>query len=464
VREALGQPERVGENLRWISRLAWWSGQAGPARAAAAQAVTVLETVPPGRQLAMAYSNQSQLHMLADEYDDAVAWGERAWELADRLGDVETSVHARINVVSSRAQLSDRAALPELDELHREAAAAGLVDHACRALVNAASMLVDYEDYSDGSAAVERALAYAVAEGLDGYTQYMLGKRARIRYGRGEWDAALAAADESLRQRVRSVVSAVPALVVRGRIQAARGDDAALSTLDEALRHVEQTQEIQRVGPVAVARSEFFLWAGDPDRAAEEARRGLALAPAAGRTFYVGELAYRLWRAGGGESHIGGAARPYQLMVNGEWEAAAAEWTRLGSEVGRIWALADGDEAAAGEALRALDELGATAAAQWLRARLRRRGVVRVPRGPRRATSANPAGLTPRQVDVLVLVAEGLSNAEIAERLSLSAKTVDHHISAILGKLGVANRGQAAAAAHRLSLTPASPPPAGTRP
>ena len=83
---------------------------------------------------------------------------------------------------------------------------------------------------------------------------------------------------------------------------------------------------------------------------------------------------------------------------------------------------------------------------------LRKRGFSHLPRGPRRATTANVAGLTPRQVEVLALVEQGLSNAEIAARLTLSPKTVDHHVSALLDKLGVASRGQAAAVAHRLNL------------
>ncbi|MFD0743469.1 LuxR C-terminal-related transcriptional regulator [Phytohabitans flavus] len=98
-----------------------------------------------------------------------------------------------------------------------------------------------------------------------------------------------------------------------------------------------------------------------------------------------------------------------------------------------------------------LDELGASRAAGYVRARLRDRGlVVRAPRGPRRATAAHPAGLTARQAEVLALLVEGLSNAEIAARLTLSAKTVDHHVSAVLAKLGVTSRGQAVAAARRL--------------
>jgi DNA-binding NarL/FixJ family response regulator len=97
------------------------------------------------------------------------------------------------------------------------------------------------------------------------------------------------------------------------------------------------------------------------------------------------------------------------------------------------------------EALLLLQGMGATAAAALVRRRLRALGVRSVPRGPQRTTRAHPAGLTARQADVLALVASGLTNAEIAEKLVLSVRTVDHHVSAILAKLGVASRREAAA-------------------
>jgi DNA-binding NarL/FixJ family response regulator len=139
-------------------------------------------------------------------------------------------------------------------------------------------------------------------------------------------------------------------------------------------------------------------------------------------------------------------------MIDGGWADAAADWRRRGAEYLGLQALGHGDESAAAEALRGYEDLGAAVTARRLRAQLRRRGFTRLLRGRRPTTIANAAGLTARQLDVLALVGEGLSNADIAERLSLSAKTVDHHISAVLGKLGVSNRGQAVAAAHRLNL------------
>jgi DNA-binding NarL/FixJ family response regulator len=117
----------------------------------------------------------------------------------------------------------------------------------------------------------------------------------------------------------------------------------------------------------------------------------------------------------------------------------------------RAEALSCGGAAAATEALREFDRLGAIRAARRLRAELRERGL-RVPRGPRPSTAADPSGLTARQLEVLGLLADGLSNAEIAARLTVSPKTVDHHVSAVLGKLGVPRRGLAAAAARRRGL------------
>jgi DNA-binding NarL/FixJ family response regulator len=84
--------------------------------------------------------------------------------------------------------------------------------------------------------------------------------------------------------------------------------------------------------------------------------------------------------------------------------------------------------------------------------RLRELGERAVPRGPRPKTKSNAAWLTSRELDVLPLLAEGLRSAEIADRLVISPRTVDHHVSSILRKLNVRTRGQAGAAAARLGL------------
>nr|BFE63483.1 AAA family ATPase [Dactylosporangium thailandense] len=439
-RRAAGDWEGAGANERWISRLAWWSGDTALARRAVEDAVATLRQGPPGRELAMALSTRAQLHMLAYEVEPAVAWGTRAAELAERLGDRETAVHAGINVATARLVRGEPGASAELVRLHERADAAGLADHAARALVNrAATDLWTGDDLAATLAAIELAFAYADARDLGGYRQYLLGVRAAVRVEAGEWDAALADAEESLAYPSRGGVGPLPALVARGRVQSARGEPEAGATLDTALREALATEELQRIGPVAIARAEHFLHLGEAGRAAAEARRGLELAESVGHRRYTRELAFALLRATGAPSDV-------------DWRAAADGFARAGRHLARVHALGLGDAAAAGEALAALDALGAGRAAAWLRSDLRRRGVSGVPRGPRPATAANAGGLTGRQAEVLRLLADGRSNAEIAAALTLSEKTVQHHVSAILAKLSASSRTQAAAAARRLGL------------
>ena len=127
-----------------------------------------------------------------------------------------------------------------------------------------------------------------------------------------------------------------------------------------------------------------------------------------------------------------------------DWRRAADVWEEIGAPYERALALFDsGEEEPMLAGLALLDELGATAPARLVRRRLQALGVTRVPRGPRASTRAHPAGLSARQAEVLTLLAEGLSNAEIARRLFLTPKTVEHHVTAILRKLRVDSRSAA---------------------
>jgi DNA-binding NarL/FixJ family response regulator len=115
-------------------------------------------------------------------------------------------------------------------------------------------------------------------------------------------------------------------------------------------------------------------------------------------------------------------------------------------------ALIDGDEPARREAFAILEKLGATATIERCREMLAGRGVRGIPRGPRTATRANPMGLTEREVEVLLLLERGLANPEISQRLHRSVKTVGHHVSAILAKLGASTRQEAAHIARSKGL------------
>ncbi|HEY7433256.1 MAG TPA: AAA family ATPase [Streptosporangiaceae bacterium] len=456
TREAQGDPDRLGESLRWLSRLSWYACRRDEAETAAARAVAVLERGEPGHQLAMAYSNQAQLDMLADRAEAALAWASRAIELARRLGDPEALSHALTNAGSVRLWRGDPVGRAELEQAFEVALAAGLEDHAARALNNLAGSSVDMRDYRHASGDIDRALGFAVEHDLAGYTQCIIGIRARLRLEQGDWVGAERGAEAALGERGRSTIGMVCALLVLALLRARRGDPEAAATLQEATDAAFATGELQWIGPVAAARAEHAWLRGETALVAEEASHAFEAVVAAGHPWFAGELALWLWQAGALAQVPVVVAEPYQLLLDGDWRGAAEAWQALGCPYAQAQALAcaDRDEGAL-EALRLFDDLGAGQAARRLRGDLRRRGVRRIPRGPRPATAANPAGLTGRQLEVLTLLSSGLSNPEIAARLSLSARTVDHHVLALLAKLGARSRRQVAAAACQLKIIPA---------
>jgi DNA-binding CsgD family transcriptional regulator len=213
---------------------------------------------------------------------------------------------------------------------------------------------------------------------------------------------------------------------------------------------------VQRISPVAAARAEVAWYRGDLQRTAAEPARAFSLAPRHADAWVRGELAWWGRRADPGFTLPSQLARPYELMIAGDWQSAADAWAQLGMPYERALALADGPEAALREALAILESLGAGPLAAIVRQRLRDLGVQGIPRGPRASTRGNPAGLTAREVQVLQLLVQGHTNTELARRLHVATKTVDHHVSAILAKLEVRSRTEAVAAAFGLGITKAA--------
>jgi DNA-binding CsgD family transcriptional regulator/tetratricopeptide (TPR) repeat protein len=454
IHDAAGRSTEVGECLRWLCRLYWWCGDGVAAERAGRRAITVLEPLGPSPQLAMAYSSLSQLHMLAWRHDEAVELGTRAIALAREVGDEEALSHALNNVGTAWLNSGERAqGQAMLKEAFAHADAAGFHDHAARALVNLAYVACAAEGGAEAESLVERFLGFASEHELGGYAQYGLGMRAMLRLMRGDWLGAEADARAALERGRYPGISLCPALVALGTLQARRGEPAAQATLDDAWERALATGELQRLAPAAAARLECAWLEGREAPALEEARDAYARAVETADPFTLGELGFRLWRGGHLDEIAPAAAEPYRLAVAGDWRGAAATWEALGRpyDAAEARSLAD-DEDALLRALADFDRLGAVPAAARLRRILRERGVAAVPRGPRPATRALPHGLTPRQLEVLGLIASGATNAEIAERLVVSPKTVDHHVSAVLAKLEVGSRREAATVAQGLGI------------
>jgi DNA-binding CsgD family transcriptional regulator len=267
----------------------------------------------------------------------------------------------------------------------------------------------------------------------------------------------LQAAEELLRRLVAAVPDAgqisrhtLPAL---GRLLARRGDPEADHVLARAWKLALRGDALQSLAPAGMARIEWAWLTGDVSRAERQIDVLLDRTSTAAGFRWRGQLLRYLSRAGRPEEPFAGCPEEWASGLRGDWRTAAERWKQIGDPYERALELAESGEAVSMlESLDVLDRLGATAAAHLVRHRLRSVGVSRIPRARQLATPANPWGLTSRQLDVLGLLAEGLTNAEIAERLVLSTRTVDHHVSAILTRLGAATRRDAVRMAAALPL------------
>jgi DNA-binding CsgD family transcriptional regulator len=210
---------------------------------------------------------------------------------------------------------------------------------------------------------------------------------------------------------------------------------------------LSQSHELQHGWNAICGRTEIYWLRGEAEKGLDLLRPAYEEALDTDSQWARGEIGFWMWRVGAIDSPPDGAAEPFALHMAGDWSAAARAWRDIGCPYEEALALADGPEGAKLEALAILDRLDARPMADRVRQQLRDLGVESIPRGPTRETLSNPAGLTTRQLEVLRLIAEGRSNERIAEELFISKKTVEHHVSAIYGKLGVSTRPEAMRAA-----------------
>jgi DNA-binding CsgD family transcriptional regulator/tetratricopeptide (TPR) repeat protein len=448
LRRELGDPRRTGDTLLGLSRARWTNADRAGAEAAGQEAVAVLNEGLPCRELAMALSNQSQLAMLAQRNEEAIMLGHRAAKVAEALGDTETVVHAQVNIGTALTRTDLEAGLDLLLRTARTADEHGYDDSMCRALVNATWQCMTDHRIPAASELVEQAMALARDRELSLYVDYLHVTRALLALATGDFTGALADVEQAPNAH------RAPSLLVRASIAVRRGDDDAAALLDEGWEVALATTELQRLLPMACIRAEWAWLRGDAAGVDAATRETYELALRRGSRWDVGGLAIWRWRGRVLDDVPDGLPEPYALELAGEARLAAQAWEQSGEPYARALALLGSrrtDDVI--DAIEILDRLGAVAVLPLARNRLRDLGATTVPRGRASSTRRNPGGLTDRQLEVSLLLGRGLSNAEIARELVLSPKTVEHHVGAVLAKLGAASRLEAAEAARRLGIS-----------
>jgi DNA-binding CsgD family transcriptional regulator len=450
LRHNIGDRLGEGDNLRWLSSMLWPQGLTAEATKAGVASLRLLEDVEPCPQLAWSLLNMAQL--AAWDHDPAcIDYAARAFTLGTELGDRAAVVRARCFAAVATVTRDDTG-WNDLEAAWRDATTEALCEEAGLAGSLLCWFAALHHHLDRAEAYIADTTAFCADYQLGVYRAFATGAAALVALRRGDWAGALAYANDVLTRPALATVHRIFPLVSVALVRARRGEQPVGVLLDEALAAAD-SDDLFRFGVVWAARAEAAWLIGDDETARAEALAGLAAATEHTDPWLVGHL--RRWAQVGGGSFADAPTvdtiTPYRRELSGDWRAAAAEWTRLGCPYDAAFAQLSGDIPAVQAALGTFRKLGARAATRRAQQRLAQLNG----RSPsRRAdTLSDPDGLTRREREVLELLAGGRSDTEIAAALHISRKTASHHVSAILTKLRVDNRIQAAA--HTLRrLTP----------
>jgi DNA-binding CsgD family transcriptional regulator/tetratricopeptide (TPR) repeat protein len=418
------------------------------------QALALVDGHPATPAVASVYAHAAYLSMVRGDRASARRLGPRAVALAERFGDYRLHAVALIAVGGAQWWTSPEEAEANLVRAVEAAHASGRTSTVAIALVGLGVGALDARRFRVADRWLAEAADWCERHDLDKRRDTCRANLAVSHLRQGRWDEAaelagrLAAPDaDTYLPAARNARRTLARLAIR------RGKPGHRAALVEAWEIAVRAGDQQLMCLAAAARAEAVWCAGQPARIPELIGDTLPMATQVGDPWLIGEIGFWLWRAGTLHTVPAHAAEPYALHIDGQPLAAAQAWDAIGCPYEAAMARADTDEPAQlRAALATFYRLGARPAANRLARRMRQMGITELPRRPHRTTGGNPAGLTDREVEIVGLLAAGLSNADIAAALHISRHTTAHHVSAALSKLGVGSRRAAAEAAQRLGI------------
>jgi DNA-binding CsgD family transcriptional regulator len=445
LEEVAGTPEvdpvTLSRSLSHLARAFWLLDRWDDAGAASRRSVDVLATEDEPDEVAIATAWLANYLALGGQSPDAADVAAAAIAAAHAVGNDEALASATISLGLARGLAGDRDGLELIRDGRELALRHGFYLQQIRGYVNALVVAVLMREHAAADALFPAARSLFEERVHLGPLDDVIQSYARSLLDRGRLDEAAALLATAPRtNRVEGMLADVVAALITAR----RGTGGGRALLDPALAAVEGAPDGFRESLVRLARAELAWLAGDESAGRAESEAGLCLDSARRVPWIAGDLAVWGARCGSAPPTDPPLAAPFALELAGSWREAADAWRTLGCPYNAALAALPGDDAAAREAAASLEQIGATAAARAF-ARARTALGLRAPRGPRRSTRTDAHGLTKREREVLTLVAAGHRNAEIAAALHLSKKTVGHHISACLRKLGASTRTEAVA-------------------
>ncbi|MGH8824219.1 MAG: ATP-binding protein [Jiangellaceae bacterium] len=449
----IGDRVAFGEALVAVSRASYMADRPGPARAAIEHAVRVLTGTDETAAQAYAQTYYGAVLSLTDQFEAALEQLGPARELAERSNRPDLVALCLDYVGWTRVAVGDAHGVDDLRASLELARSITHYEYVARAYTNLAEAFYHLRDLDALQRCVADGVQYCTDHDLPAHAYSLQAHSAMLMMVRGDLEGS----EELLRDLVAEVPDAGQlarlTLPTLGRVLARRGSPEAEQVLDRAWEIALRGDALLSLAPAGLARIEWAWLTGDVARAQPQIDALLDRTATAGGFRCRGELLRYLDRAGVPVQPFTGCPEEWAVGLRGDWRAAAGTWARIGDPYERALELAGSGEATPMlEALEVLHGMGASAAAKLVRQRLRGLGVTRFPRSRGAVATAHPSGLTDRQLEVLALLAEGLTNAEIADRLVVSTRTVDHHVSAILTRLGAATRREAVRMAADLRL------------
>ena len=420
---------------------------------------------PTSRASAQLALMRTSAHMLARAFTPADESGAATIAAASAIGADDLLAEAHITVGINRVMRGDvDDGLAQVRIGIDTAASIGADRFVSLGYTQIGSGCGELRRYAEATQALRAGIAFADAREMLASVHYMSAWSARCALETGDWEVAGSEAGALLRSSTCRGISRFVALVTLGWLRVRRGDPDVAPLLDEALELARSTAHLQRLWPVAACRAEAAWLTGGLEDEVPLLDEAAALAARLDYPPAIEELAF--WQSlAGREFDRAGASTartPFGMSAAGDHAGAAARWAEIGCPYEEAIAhVLDGGPQPLLVAHQAFTRLGAGPMRQRTATLLRDAGVP-IPRGAIAATRDNPFGLTRREIDVLAHVATGRTNPQIAGELGISAKTVGHHVSSVLAKVGARSRSEAAAIAARLGLasdvgTPNSP-------